>query len=181
MIRNTPYGKRIQSKLQREQLDLVNANGVGHFAAGPNAAYGQQQAMMASLALANPAALNGQHVQARHIGHPASAGQLADVAIYGARGAIYQNGVPAAGLHGQHNGHAQQPLHMHNQRQHQPGLNSVDGYVLQGGVPLGSASSFGNLNVGGFTNGMPVPAVASFGGSIGLNDPYQRTTYGYGL
>ncbi|KAH8120673.1 ARM repeat-containing protein [Phellopilus nigrolimitatus] len=167
LIRNTPYGKRIQSKLQREQMELANANGINHYGGH----YTQQQAMM-NLALANQGSL-----------HPSN--QMGDV--YGARTSLYglpQNGAAAtAGLH------AQQALQLqHQQPLHSLQPQTIDGYVLQGngghahGLSSG-ANGFGS--VGGFSNGMQVPGVPSFGASVslngGLNDPYQRSTYGYGM
>lgn len=168
LIRNTPYGKRIQSKLQREQMEMAGTNNVNHYGGH----YTQQQAMM-NLALANQG-LGGQ-VQPGLAGrgplHPS--GQLNDV--YAARTSLYglsQNGNGAA-LHGQQPLHIQQPLHSLQ-------AQSIDSYVLQGngGHAHGlSSGSNGFGSVSGFSNG--IPSVASYGGSVGLADPYQRSSYGY--
>ncbi|KAI5115762.1 hypothetical protein M0805_001204 [Coniferiporia weirii] len=183
LIRNTPYGKRIQSKLQREQMEMANANGINHYGGH----YNQQQAMM-NLALANQS-LGGQAhpgiAQRGHVTgslHPSS--QLGD--MYGARTSVYglgQNGTSPVTLH------SQQQLHLqHQQPLHSLQPQSIDGYVLQGGAGhshglSSGANGFGSI--GGFTNGMQVPGVASFSASVGLagglNDPYQRSSYGYGM
>ncbi|CAD6885757.1 unnamed protein product [Tilletia laevis] len=52
MIRNTPYGKRIQSKLQRDNVDLGPASGSMPFSLLQAAAYHQQQ-LQAIAAMAN--------------------------------------------------------------------------------------------------------------------------------
>ena len=112
-------------------------------------------------------------------GLPHATNQLGDV--YNARGSMYGLNQGAAGLHGQQAFHTGQQM-PHSLQSHQ----SIDSYVLQGnnGHSHSLASTpngFGN--VGSFSNGMP--AVASFGGSVGLagniNDPYQRASYGYGM
>lgn len=182
LIRNTPYGKRIQSKLQREQMDLAStgANGMAPYSGG----HFGQQAMM-NMALANQGIGAQGHPGITQRGplagsmHPSS--QLGDV--YGTRSStmygLGQNGIAAAGLQNQQAAlHLQQPMHSL-----QP--QTIDGYVLQGSAPgLGTgANGFGGVN--GFNGGMQVPGVASYGGSVGLagglNDPYQRSSYGYSM
>ncbi len=54
LIRNTPYGKRIQSKLQREQMEAAH---VGHYGGVPNA-YHANQAALLNLALQGNNGLN---------------------------------------------------------------------------------------------------------------------------
>ena len=183
LIRNTPYGKRIQSKLQREQhVDTMSLGGAG--AGGPYSAgghFGQQQAMM-NLALANQGL--GVGLGQSHPGMAAAAaqrgllgsihpsGQLSDV--YGGRSGPYGLSQNGASLHGQAGGatglHMQQQLH---------GLQPqmMDSYVL----PAGASANGHNLGgAGGFGNG-----ISSYGGAVsltsGLNDPYQRSSYGYGM
>ncbi|EJD04358.1 ARM repeat-containing protein [Fomitiporia mediterranea MF3/22] len=177
LIRNTPYGKRIQSKLQREQMELANANGMGHYNGQFN-----QQAMM-NMALANQGLTGQTHPGIAARGpmagsmHPSN--QLGDV--YGNRSTIYgvgQNGAAASGLHNQ-----QTPLHL-QQPMHSLQTQALDGYVLQGS---GTGHSHG-LSSG--TNGLPpgstfIPQMPlTYQGihiSAGLNDPYQRTSYGYNV
>lgn len=145
LIRNTPYGKRIQNKLQREQLD-------GH--SGGGGYYGQQS--VANLTLRNPnMGMGGGHQSAVHGGH------LGDT--YGAHANPYS--IQGQGVLGQslHN-----PLH--NLQPH-----SIEGYVLQSGsshspglTPPHTQSGFSAPS--NYTNGYPAMAVA---GSMG--DPYQRS------
>lgn len=81
LIRNTPYGKRIQNKLQREHLD-----GFGGY-------NGQQQALV-NMALGNQGLNSGRHIQ----GNP-----IADV--YGGQNSLYSlqgagsYGTPLSQLH----------------------------------------------------------------------------------
>ncbi|KAJ4473896.1 ARM repeat-containing protein [Lentinula aciculospora] len=175
LICNTPYGKRIQSKLQREQMELANANGMGPYG-GP---YGQQ-GMMNMTTLANQN-LGGHPGMAPRGPMGGSISQLGDV--YGPRSQMYglgQSGAATAGLHNQQAAlHIQQPLHSL-----QP--QTIDGYILQGGAgPSLGAATNGFGSVGGFNGSMQLPGVASYGGSVGLtggiSDPYQRSSYGYGM
>ncbi|KAI0320995.1 ARM repeat-containing protein [Amylostereum chailletii] len=102
LIRNTPYGKRIQNKLQREQMD--------HYGG-----YHSQQALV-NMTLGNQGMGIAPHGAGRHMqGNP-----LADV--YNS-----QNGLYGAAMQGQ--GLGQSSLHapMHGLQPH-----SIDGYVLQG-------------------------------------------------
>lgn len=192
LIRNTPYGKRIQSKLQREQhvdtLSLANTAGGSPYSAGGHYSRGQQQAMM-NLALANqslgvglgqahPGMAAGTSGQRGLLGSMHPSGQLNDV--YGTRGSPYglaSNGLGASGLHGpagQAGGAS--GLHMQQPMQLQPQM--MDSYVLQGAAP--GTNGHGLSGTGGFGNG-----IAGYGGSVGLtnglNDPYQRSSYGYGM
>ena len=186
LIRNTPYGKRIQSKLQREQhvdtMSLANPSSGGPYSAGGHYSHGQQQAMM-NLALANQGlgvglaqthpGMAAAAAQRGLLGSVHSTGQLNDV--YGARGSPYslpQNGLGGASLHVSQAGlHMQQPL-----QTLQPQI--MDSYVLQGAAA--GANGHGLGGSGAFNNGM-----TGYGGSVGLagglNDPYQRSSYGYGM
>lgn len=183
LIRNTPYGKRIQSKLQREQhvdtMGLASAASGGPYSAG--GPYGQQ-AMM-NLALANQGL--GVGLGQTHPGMAAAAaqrgllgsihpsGQLNDV--YGGRGGPYglsQTGLGGASLQG---GNATS-LHM-QQQIHGLQPQMMDSYVIPGGA---GANGHGLNGAGGFGNG-----ITGYGGAVGLtsglNDPYQRSSYGYGM
>ncbi|KAL5535159.1 hypothetical protein ACEPAF_3253 [Sanghuangporus sanghuang] len=177
LIRNTPYGKRIQSKLQREQMELASTNGISHYG-GP---YGQQGM---GITLANQGVVGHPGIGPRgplagsiHPSH-----QLADV--YGTRSTMYglgQSNATATGLHGQQASlHLQQPIHSLPPQ-------AIDGYVLQGGSGHTHALSSGTngFGVGNFNSSIQLPGVASYGGSVGIangiNDPYQRATYGYNM
>lgn len=184
LIRNTPYGKRIQSKLQREQMELAGANGMGQYGGG--ASYGQQSMMNLSLNTQGlgPQGQSGIN-QGRHIGHPVYSNSIGDMHS-SARSPIYglspgaQNGLGHA--NGLHSHGIQQPLHhLHNQPLHSLQPQSIDSYVLQSGHSHGLGSGNGFAGVGGFSNGIQVSA--PYAGSLtgGLSDPYQRTTYGYGM
>ncbi|KAL5534613.1 hypothetical protein ACEPAG_1076 [Sanghuangporus baumii] len=177
LIRNTPYGKRIQSKLQREQMELASTNGISHYG-GP---YGQQGM---GITLANQGVVGHPGIGPRGplAGSIHPSNQLADV--YGARSPMYglgQSNAAATGLHGQQASlHLQQPIHSL-----QP--QAIDGYVLQGGSGHTHALSSGTngFGVGNFNGSIQLPGVASYGGSVGIangiNDPYQRATYGYSM
>ena len=132
LIRNTPYGKRIQNKLQREQLD------------GPSGAfYGQQS--VANLTLRNPnLGMSGHHtpVHSGHIGD--SFGAHANPYSLQSQGVLGQN------LHGS----------MHNIQSHsiegyvlQSGSSHSPGLTPPLGQPGFSAPS-------SYTNGYPAMAVA---------------------
>ncbi|PFH54706.1 hypothetical protein AMATHDRAFT_44516 [Amanita thiersii Skay4041] len=150
LIRNTPYGKRIQNKLQREHMD--------HYGSFHN-----QQALI-NMSLGNQG-LNVPHGAGRHMSQSVpQQSPLTD--IYG--NSLYpmpQNQTSFGQAHVGSGLHALQP-------------QSIDGYVLQGnsshqGISTthGSAYSRGSFsNVGPF---------GSTGLTTGLNDPYQRTAFGY--
>jgi hypothetical protein len=163
LIRNTPYGKRIQNKLQREQMDQFGGPG-----------YHNQQALV-NMALGNQSIGMGHspHGPGRHLPqglHQANA--LADV--YGTQNGMYslQGGQASFGQ-----GHLTPQLHSL-----QP--QSIDGYVLQGTSShnQGVSASHGHSQV--FAGGSPFANVNPFGG-VGLaatiNDPYQRSSFAYGM
>ncbi|PPQ67410.1 hypothetical protein CVT25_005989 [Psilocybe cyanescens] len=152
LIRNTPYGKRIQNKLQREQMD--------HFGGFPN-----QQALV-NIALSNQGmgSLSNRHIPQGHAANP-----LADV--YGSSNGLYS--IPGQGNFGQSHLNSQ----MHNL---QP--QSIDGYVLQGN----SSHNQGLPQQHSHTGSFPAASFASlpaFGGALNgsINDPYQRSAFGYGM
>jgi hypothetical protein len=149
LIRNTPYGKRIQNKLQREQLDPFGF---------PN-----QQALV-NMALTNQG-MGGAHNGTRHMAQAIS--PLADV--YGSSGALY--GMPGQGNFGQ--------SHL-NPQMHSLQPQSIDGYVLQGNSSHNQG--LGQQHAGAF----PTPSFSTLPGfgaglSGSLNDPYQRSAFGYGM
>lgn len=154
LIRNTPYGKRIQNKLQREQMD--------HFGGFHN-----QQALV-NMALTNQG-MGTPHVAGRHLPQGLASNPLADV--YGGSNGMYAmpQGQGSFGqTHLTPQMHALQP-------------QSIDGYVLQGnsshnqGVPQSHTVGFAG---GSFANISPF-AGATLAGS--LNDPYQRSAFTYGM
>jgi hypothetical protein len=176
LIRNTPYGKRIQNKLQREQMD--------HFNGFPN-----QQALV-NMGINNPS-LGTPHGVTRHLPPAIPANPLTDV--YGASNGLYS--IPGQGNFGQ--GHLNAQLHSL-----QP--QSIDGYVLQGnsshnqGMQQAHSHSQGMAQAHSHNQGMqqalshnggfpPGPAsfanMPPFGGAIAgsLADPYQRSAFGYGM
>ena len=148
LIRNTPYGKRIQNKLQREQMD-------------PFGGFPNQQALV-NMALSNQgmnAAPTNRHMP--------QMSPLTDP--YGAANGLYT--IPGQGNFGQ----AHLTAQMHSL---QP--QSIDGYVLQGNSSHNQALSqqhAGSFQAPAFAN-MP-----GFGGGLSgaLNDPYQRSAFGYGM
>ena len=148
LIRNTPYGKRIQNKLQREHNDVY-----GGGAGGGSYHHNQQALVNMSLGNHGMGAMNHGPASGRHISH-LQAGALADA--YTGQNGLY----PLQGGHGLHT-----PLH---------GLQSIDSYVMQGsnnhspgltpphshaGAFSGVSSAYGNVN--------------SF--PVGVADPYQRS------
>jgi len=123
LIRNTPYGKRIQNKLQREQMDHFNGY--------------QSSAVTNHLTLGN--GLGNTHTTSRHV--VPSHHQLTDV--YGGQNGIYsltqvqpsfpQNHLPAS------------PIHTLQ-------AQSIDGYVLHGNSAHTQGISASHPLGGGFSN-----------------------------
>jgi hypothetical protein len=150
LIRNTPYGKRIQNKLQREQMD--NFSG-----------FSNQQALV-NMALGNQA-MGTPHGGNRHLPQG-----LPDV--YGPSNGLYP--MQSQGNYSQ--------SHLGSQM-HSLQPQSIDGYVLQGnsshnqGAQTQPHSHPNSFNAGSFTN-LP-PFAGAIAGSI--NDPYQRSLFGYGM
>jgi len=161
LIRNTPYGKRIQSKLQREQMEAANAYGGGF----------QTHAALVNMALAN----NGMNPHSRHIPQQPSlhhAGQLNDP--YTSRAALYSHNLGPGGM---------QPLHHHGHglAQHSidagygshPLLQGAAGHSMLGGAGIGGLSGYNAPLSGGFNGNMAL--------SAGLSDPYRNGAYPYGF
>jgi hypothetical protein len=148
LIRNTPYGKRIQNKLQREpQLD--------HFGG-----YNQQTIVNAGMG-GQPMGMTA-HAAGRHISPAVHQGHLSDA--YGGQGGMY--------------GLQQQAGNMFNQAHLTPALQhqTIESFVLQANSNpsqhFSGVSSFSG--VGPFNT-----SAAALGASMA--DPYQRTTFGYGM
>ena len=135
LIRNTPYGKRIQNKLQREHNDVYGGGGYHH----------NQQALV-NMALGNQGmGMAHGHNAGRHMSH-LQAGALADA--YTAQNSLYAlQGGP--GLHAA-------PLHTGLQ------THSIDSYVMQGSnnhspgltPPQSHAGAFSGMS--SYGNGFPV-------------------------
>ncbi|KAF8641150.1 hypothetical protein AX17_000788 [Amanita inopinata Kibby_2008] len=148
LIRNTPYGKRIQNKLQREHMD--------HYGS-----YHNQHPLMS---LGNQG-LNVTHGAGRHMSQAIPQhNPLTD---------IYGNGLYPIPQSQTSFGQAQLGSGL-------PGLQpqSIDGYVLQGNSShQGLSPTHGSAySRGSFSN------VSPFGGAglaSAINDPYQRTAFGY--
>ncbi|KAH0838661.1 ARM repeat-containing protein [Lanmaoa asiatica] len=156
LIRNTPYGKRIQNKLQREQVD--NYNGGYHGPQMMNMNLNNQ-----ALGLAHPPAAGRHHPQSIHPNGP-----IAD--MYGSSAALY--GMQGQGSYG--------PSHLAPQL-HALQARSIDGYVLQNNSPHNASLTPPHTHAGGYS-GVSAYANVSFG-NVGLagslSDPYQ--SYGYGM
>jgi hypothetical protein len=164
LIRNTPYGKRIQNKLQREHMD--------HFGSFHN-----QQAI-ANIALGNPGVGLGHHGSGRHMPPNIHQGNhMADV--YGSQAPLYSLQGPAS-MQGQ--GSFNQS-HM-NAQMHALQPQSMDGYVLQGNSGHSQSLVPAITHGGGFPGASTFANVSHFG-NVGLdgslNGQYQRSPYGYGM
>jgi hypothetical protein len=171
LIRNTPYGKRIQNKLQREQMD--------HFSGG-SGGYNNQQALV-NMGLGNQGM--GLHhgvpnAGVHHIPATLQNGPMADV--YGAQNGLYSTGGPGLPSQGSF-AQAHMPPQLHNL---QP--QSIDGYVLQGSSSHNQGMSPAHAHGNGFSGVSGFNNVATFGG-VGLNagplnDLYhQSSNFGYGM
>ncbi|KII86320.1 hypothetical protein PLICRDRAFT_164809 [Plicaturopsis crispa FD-325 SS-3] len=169
LIRNTPYGKRIQNKLQREQMDHFGNGGGGY----------QNQQALVNMAIGGQALGLGHASAARHLPQAGlhSSNPLADV--YGA-----QNGLYALPSVQQAFGQAHLGGGMHGM---QP--QSIDGYVLQGNSShnQGISPSHSHAPGGGFSNGIGggfanVGPFANGLAASSINDPYQRSSFaGYSM
>jgi len=147
LIRNTPYGKRIQNKLQREQLD-------GSFGGGFH----------------NPQALMNMGIGSQNIGLGGGRGLSQSHGL----GEVYSS---QGGLHALQNGQGSlysQPMH---------GLqSSIDGYVLQNNSSHNHGLAPSHGHGGGFSNVFAnVNSFPQVGLTGSLNDPYSRSSFGYGM
>ncbi|KAF9234965.1 ARM repeat-containing protein [Melanogaster broomeanus] len=130
LIRNTPYGKRIQNKLQREQMDGFGGGG-----------YHGHQAMINMNVTNQPLGLGHHSAAGRHLTQNIHASSpMAD--IYGSQAGLY--GMQGQGSYG--HSHIAPQLHGLQPR-------SIDGYVLQNNSPhnpsYSGVSAYANV---GFNN-----------------------------
>lgn len=163
LIRNTPYGKRIQSKLQREQ---VEASHVQHYGV-PNY-HANQAALLALTANGLNTVGQGRHIHQQSLHH---ASQLVDP--YANQSSLYSHGLPA-GLHGQGPMHGVPPQtldavygsHQALQR-NGGGASLMNNAAAFNGIQAYSTPVGGNFNVS-----LPL--------GNGIQDHYGRSNYGYG-
>ncbi|KAF8060978.1 ARM repeat-containing protein [Lyophyllum atratum] len=161
LIRNTPYGKRIQNKLQREQMDHY-----GSYHSQPG---------MGNVAIGNQGmgAPHGHHAgggSGRHMPpSPHQSNPLIDA--YGAQNGIYSMPQAQASF-GQ--------AHLAGSLIHGMQPQSIDGYVLQGNSSHNQGLSSTHSHGGGFSGASFASPFSSAGLSASLNDPYQqRSAFGY--
>ena len=156
LIRNTPYGKRIQNKLQREHLD--------HFGG-----YHNQQ--MVNHTLSNQGMGLAHGGGARHMPQPMhQPNPLTDV--YATTNGVYP--IQNQASFGQ--------AHMAASQLHPLQSHSIDGYVLQNNSSHNQGMSTPHSHGGGFSSAS-FANVNHFGGgngASGMADPYQRS-FGYGM
>lgn len=152
LIRNTPYGKRIQSKLQREQMEVNNA---AHY----NNNYHQAHAALVNLALNNPLGPQG----GSRLSHPSPLvnDYSRSPAVYGLSNGLLsgQQGSPLVA----HAGH-QNPALFGNS----PGQAGLDAYGS--GSPALGATGTAYQTLGPYGNGLP----SVFNNTVGSSDPYQQ-------
>lgn len=198
LIRNTPYGKRIQNKLQREQLDQQQQHFNGFGAGGPalmmgaggaggrhHGHHGHGQGYGRGHGHRGHGHGHGQHGHGhgQHHGHGQNhvANHLADV--YGAAAAAASNAAmySQAGF-GQSPTIDPQMLHNMAQLPPQQQQQTIDGYVLQ----RDSAHHQGlhhqqHLQQEQQQSQPQYPGAATYASAMpGFGgDPYQRSTFGY--
>lgn len=152
LIRNTPYGKRIQSKLQREQMENHHQYGGGH-------GYNQQaHAALVNLAMNG----NGMGMGGRHVSQPS----------------IHHS--PLADAYNRPNLY-NMPQQLHHGIQQQPMDHYGTPHMMPSNLhhsPMTSTTAF--PNVSGFSNPMP-NNYGALGISAGMSDPYQRANFPYGM
>ncbi|KAL4069308.1 ARM repeat-containing protein [Scleroderma citrinum] len=154
LIRNTPYGKRIQNKLQREHVDNFSSS-----FQGPQA--------VVNMGLNNQAiGLGPGHLNPTARIH--SNNPMAD--IYASQPGLY--GMQGQGSYG--------PGHL--PQMHSLGARSIDEYVLQSHSSHNTRLTPPHSHAGGYSGVSGYANVSPFG-NVGLagslNDPYQN--YGYGM
>ncbi|KAG8924489.1 hypothetical protein FRC01_011433 [Tulasnella sp. 417] len=164
LIRNTPYGKRIQSKLQREQ---VEASHVQHYGV-PNY-HANQAALLALTANGLNTVGQGRHLHQQSLHH---ATQLVDP--YANQSSLYSHGLPT-GLHGQSHMHGVPPQTLDAVYGSHQALQRTGG----GTSLMNNAAAFGGIQaysnpVGGNFNNVSLPL------GNGIQDHYARSNYGYG-
>ncbi|KAI1786295.1 ARM repeat-containing protein [Ganoderma leucocontextum] len=129
LIRNTPYGKRIQNKLQREHNDVYGGGGGGGF-------HHNQQALV-NMGIGNQGmGMAHSHNAGRHMSH-FQAGALADA--YTAQNSLYAlQGGP--GLHAGLQTHSIDSYVMQGSNNHSPGLTPPQSHA----GAFSGMSSYGN-------------------------------------
>ncbi|CUA77447.1 Pumilio homology domain family member 4 [Saccharomyces cerevisiae S288c] [Rhizoctonia solani] len=152
LIRNTPYGKRIQSKLQREQMENHQQYGGGH------GGYNPTHAALVNLAMnGNGMSMGGRHVSQPSVHHSPLADAYNRPNLYNI------------------------PQQMHHGIQQQPMDHYGTPHMMASNLhhsPMTTTAAF--PNVSGFSN--PVPNnYGALGISAGMNDPYQRANFPYGM
>ncbi len=151
LIRNTPYGKRIQNKLQREQMEQFNG-------------FSGQQALV-NMALSHHQGMVSPATIGRHLGQALGPNHLPDV--YVSQNALYS--IPGQA------GFGQTPL---NSQMHSLPPQPIDGYVLQQNVGHGQGLQQPGSFPGASFNALPSFAGHM---NAALTDPYQRPAFGYGM
>ncbi|KAB5594289.1 hypothetical protein CTheo_2219 [Ceratobasidium theobromae] len=151
LIRNTPYGKRIQSKLQREQMENHHQYGGGH-------GYSQGHAALVNLAMnGNGIGMGGRHVSQPSIHHSPLADAYSRPNLYNI------------------------PQQLHHGLQQQPMDHYGTPHMMPSNLhhsPMTSTAAF--PNVSGFSSPMP-NNYGALGISAGMSDPYQRANFPYGM
>lgn len=162
LIRNTPYGRRIQNKLQRDHLEP---------------SFGGYYSEQGNMPLNNQGmgSGHGHHAPGRNVSHNMHHGGLPSD-MYGTPNPMYSLQGPALQSQGSFNqGHLNPPLH---------GLqpHSMDGYLMQSGSSHGQSLQPASMGHGpGFPGVSMFANVNPFGSSGSLNDSYQSSTFGYGM
>ncbi|KAG6895519.1 hypothetical protein C0992_000863 [Termitomyces sp. T32_za158] len=155
LIRNTPYGKRIQNKLQREHLDNYGGYHV--------------QPTLGGLGLSN----QGMGVShgpggGRHPSHHSN--PLAD--IYAGQNGLYSMTQSPASFN----------QHLAGSQLHGLQPQSIDGYVLQSNSSHNQSGLSSHSHGGGFSGSPFTTPFAGTGVSANsLVDPYQRNFQGYAM
>lgn len=151
LIRNTPYGKRIQSKLQREQMESHHQQYGGH-------SFNQSHATLVNMAAMNG---NGMGMGNRHVSQPSvHHSPLADA--YN-RPTLYN--MPQQ----MHPGLQQSMDHYGTPHMMSSNLHHS---------PMTATSVFPNVSA--FSSTMP-NNYGALGISAGMSDPYQRANFPYGM
>ncbi|KAJ6573985.1 ARM repeat-containing protein [Mycena vulgaris] len=144
LIRNTPYGKRIQNKLQREQMDHFGGGGYQH-----------------PQSLANiPLGTQGMAPQGRHMSSGLHANGLSD--IYGGQGGLYtQSSFGQSHMAPQHH-NLQQSIDGYVLQGNSSHIGLTSSHHAGGlsGAPFAGISPFGGA---GLTNALSDPYQRSFG------------------
>ncbi|EST09457.1 Pumilio RNA-binding repeat [Kalmanozyma brasiliensis GHG001] len=158
VIRNTPYGKRIQSKLQRDNLDLGPPNGVPY-----SVLHAHQQQLHAMAAMGGGGA-GGARGNVGYMGYPQG----------------HQMAPPPPHMHHAHQYGHQQPMYGGRGGHHGGGHNLPPPNFGQGGgggygggfngnlpPPMGMQQQPGGRSPGGFTNSGAAAGNGGAGGGYG--------------